>query len=358
METPCLDIFGAKERTEAAARVTPETVASVFNSCNIYPKSIIATISPQITSFDVDFENVGDIPKAKTSRVKTIMEAAFHSAVTYESSPTCHLRLKISNLRRKTVYLEECIEKIKNPSNRQIKAFIGIDTNNRPIALDITAAPHVLIAGTTGCGKSTLLNSILCSLLINYSPNELQLLLLDPKQVELSAYSGVRHLVLEPVTDHFVFYLRQAWQKMEERYTTMAAQGVKDAIQTTYPQVVIVIDELADIMLSAAGAICENYLVKIAQKGRAAGFHLIIATQNPISKVVTSLLKANLPCVIGMKTNDQTKSNVILGHKGAEALTGKGDAFLKLPSQVEEIRFQSAYTSNTDIRSITDFWRK
>lgn len=231
-------------------------------------------------------------------------------------------------------------------------AALGIDEQGIPVYIDIARMPHMLIAGATGSGKSVALDAILCSLLYCASPSQVQFVLIDPKRVELGAYAGLPHLARPIVTDtaEAIRTLQQAEAAMDSRYKAM--QRGKEI----GPRMVIVIDELADLMLTSRKSV-EHSIVRIAQLGRAAGIHLILATQKPLVSVVTGLIQANTPCKLALQTASTGDSVRILGHKGAEKLLGRGDALLKLPDRVQEIRLQCAYTAPEDIAAIVQYWR-
>ena len=231
-------------------------------------------------------------------------------------------------------------------------AALGIDHDGTPVYIDVARMPHMLIAGATGSGKSVALDAILCSMLYCASPSQVQFVLIDPKRVELGAYAGLPHLARPIVTDTSaaIQTLKQIENAMDSRYIAME-RGREPG-----PRIVIVIDELADLMLTSRKTV-EHSIVRIAQLGRAAGIHLILATQKPLVSVVTGLIQANTPCKLALQTASTGDSVRILGHKGAESLLGRGDALLKLPDRVQEIRLQCAYTSDQDIAAIVNYWK-
>lgn len=231
-------------------------------------------------------------------------------------------------------------------------AALGIDEDGTPVYIDLARMPHTLIAGATGSGKSVALDAILCSLLYCASPSQMQLVLIDPKRVELGAYAGLPHLAKPIITDtaDAIYTLKQVENAMDARYKAV------ERGKPIGPRMVIVIDELADLMLTSRKAV-EHSIVRIAQLGRAAGMHLILATQKPLVSVVTGLIQANTPCKLALQTASTSDSVRILGHKGAEKLLGRGDALLKLPDRVQEIRLQCAYTHPADIAAIVNYWK-
>jgi DNA segregation ATPase FtsK/SpoIIIE, S-DNA-T family len=231
-------------------------------------------------------------------------------------------------------------------------AALGIDEQGIPVYIDIARMPHMLIAGATGSGKSVALDAILCSMLYCAAPTQVQFVLIDPKRVELGAYAGLPHLAKPIITStpEAIQTLQQLECAMDNRYKAL------ERGKAIGPRMVIVIDELADLMLTSRKAV-EHSIVRIAQLGRAAGIHLILATQKPLVSVVTGLIQANTPCKLALQTASTGDSVRILGHKGAEKLLGRGDALLKLPDRVGEIRLQCAYTSESDIAAIVNYWK-
>jgi S-DNA-T family DNA segregation ATPase FtsK/SpoIIIE len=232
---------------------------------------------------------------------------------------------------------------------------LGVNTQNSPVWIDLYSAPHLLIAGETGAGKSVLVNSIICSVLLKNSPETARFVMIDPKQVEFTAYKNLPHLLRPIITSPraAVAALESLCDTMEERYTRAAARGLKYSPETP---IICIIDELADLMITSRAAV-EKYIVRIAQKGRAARIHLIIATQSPRASVITGLIKANMPTKIALTCSNIRESMVILDHGGAEKLTGRGDCILKTPLTPDEIRIQAAYTPEKDIENIVAYWK-
>ncbi len=223
--------------------------------------------------------------------------------------------------------------------------------------------PHLLIAGATGSGKSICINSFLSSLLFRASPSELRLILVDPKRVELTAYNEVPHLltpvIIEP--EKVVSALKWAVNLMEKRYKQLSEVGVKNIAQynelaglAAMPNVVIVVDEMADVMLFAPGEV-EETITRIAQMARAVGIHLILATQRPSVDVITGLIKANIPARIAFNVSSMTDSRVILDSPGAEKLLGKGDMLYLPPDKAKPIRVQGTFVSSQETKNLIDF---
>jgi S-DNA-T family DNA segregation ATPase FtsK/SpoIIIE len=244
---------------------------------------------------------------------------------------------------------------------------LGRDVTGETVAADLAAMPHLLIAGTTGSGKSICLNVILASLLFQSTPDALSLLLIDPKRVEMIGYNGLPHLIAPVVTDwrEAVGALRWLVGQMDDRFTRFAARGVRDraafnsrspAGEAPVPALVVIIDELADLMLTA-GEEVEPLVTRIAQLGRAAGIHLIVATQRPSTDVVTGLIKANFPARIAFAVASGIDSRVILDRTGAEALLGRGDMLFQAPDAPDPRRLQGALVTDAEIAALVAFWK-
>ena len=228
------------------------------------------------------------------------------------------------------------------------KSTVLLGYNSRQVVtLDLKTAPHVLIAGTTGSGKSVMMHSMICSLLAKNTPSTAQLVFIDPKMIEYAVYDSMpemqlyRHCITE--TDEAIAALKDLCDLMDNRYRTMKAKHQK---APDGPSVYVFVDELADLIY--ADRSCERYLVRLAQKARSADIHLILATQQPTTQTIPSILKANMPTRLSLRVAQGSDSRVILDHSGAELLKGKGDAIIKYGSSVDEVRFQGAWLSDED----------
>lgn len=241
---------------------------------------------------------------------------------------------------------------IESADGMALPCCIGTSTENEPIIIDLAKAPHLLIAGATGSGKSVCLNDILISMMGYASPSEVRFIMIDPKQVELMNYSRSMHLAMPICTTPWqaLNALRYARDEMERRYTWLAQRGFRNLEESGgMYRLVVVIDELANLILTSKKE-TETLIETIAAKGRAAGVHLIVATQNPTVKVITGRIKANIPTRIAFATASITDSRVILDYGGAEKLTGAGDGLFKAPNSIALQRFQSPYLSDEEIR--------
>jgi len=274
----------------------------------------------------------------------------------------------VPNETKEAVYIKDVIASDKFKKAESKLAFaLGKDTSGDVTMGDIAKMPHVLVAGATGSGKSVCINAILTSILYKAKPSEVKLILIDPKMVELSGYNGIPHLLIPVVTDpkKAAGALDWAVNEMEARYAKFAEAGVKeikgynklmerDASGKRLPQIVIVIDELADLMMVAANDV-ETSICRIAQKARAAGMHLVIATQRPSVDVITGVIKANIPSRIAFTVSSQVDSRTILDQVGAETLLGKGDMLYFPTGEMKPQRMQGAFVSESEVENIVTF---
>lgn len=249
----------------------------------------------------------------------------------------------------------------KHPS--KLAVALGIDVAGQPVVVDIADMPHVLIAGSTGSGKSVCVNSFLCSILFRATPEEVKFILVDPKRVELTGYNDIPHLLTPVIVEpnKVVSALKWACQLMDQRYKMLAEVGVRNIHDynelsglATMPNIVIVIDELADVMLFAPAEV-EESITRIAQMARAVGIHLVLATQRPSVDVLTGLIKANVPTRIAFNVASVTDSRVILDSPGAEKLLGRGDMLYQAPDKARPTRVQGTYVSTQEAKSLIDF---
>ncbi|MBO4391886.1 MAG: DNA translocase FtsK [Clostridia bacterium] len=268
--------------------------------------------------------------------------------------------IEIPNKTTSIVYLKEIIGSEEFAANKsKIAVALGKSISGQPMVIDIAKMPHLLIAGVTGSGKSVCINSILISLLYKATPDEVKLILVDPKVVELNVYNGIPHLLIPVVTDPNKAAGALSWAvgEMLQRYKLFADKGVRDFNgynktlppgEKKLPQVVIVIDELADLMMAAKGDV-EDSICRLAQMARAAGMHLVIATQRPSADVITGLIKANIPSRIAFAVSSQINSHIILDASGAEKLIGKGDMLYSPLGEVKPIRVQGCFVSDQEV---------
>ena len=286
--------------------------------------------------------------------------------------------VEVPNIRSETVFLRSVM---KSEAWRCCKADIpialGKDVSGKPVVLDLAKAPQLLVSGATGTGKSVCINSLIMSLLFKFAPDELKFILIDPKVIEFEEYRNLPHLLAPLINDSAKVPVALRWvaNEMDRRYGVMKKAHVRklsefnrrppdpapmldddgNELPPKMPYLVVVIDELADLMMTEASADVETYITRIAQKGRAAGIHLVIATQRPSANTITGVIKANLPTRICLQVRAGADSRVVLDSRGAEKLLGKGDMLLMQPSDMTIERVQGAFVSDSDIHKIVEF---
>ncbi len=261
-------------------------------------------------------------------------------------------------------------EMLSSPAMQSSKSktivSLGLDVSGQAVVADISKMPHLLIAGTTGSGKSVLINTIISSILFRSSPEEVKFIMVDPKRVELTPYSDIPHLLTPVITDvgKVVNALKWAVVEMERRYRLFQEMGVKNIAgyneQSGFqamPYIIIIIDEMADIMMSKNANEVEEHIVRLAQMARAVGIHLVLATQRPSVNVLTGLIKANIPARIAFQVTSMIDSRVIIDTPGAEKLLGKGDMLFVPPDIAKPKRIQGAFVSDKEIKSLITFIR-
>ena len=272
--------------------------------------------------------------------------------------------IELPNSSRENVYLSEILD-ISDFKKKDIKLPIALGKNisGEPIVRDLTSMPHLLIAGTTGSGKSVCINTIILSLLYRHNPDRCKFILIDPKMLELSTYEGVPHLLCPVITEAKKAASVLGWvvKEMESRYRLMTKEGVRNIDgynlkhKLPMPYIVVVVDEMSDLML-VAGKEIENYIQKLSQMARAAGIHIIMATQRPSVDVITGTIKANFPTRISFQVTSKIDSRTILGEQGAEQLLGKGD-MLFMSSANKVVRIHAPYVSENEIEKINNYLR-
>ena len=272
--------------------------------------------------------------------------------------------IELPKISRENVYLSEILND-NNFKKREIKLPIALGKNisGVPVIGDLTSMPHLLIAGTTGSGKSVCINTIILSLLYRHTPDKCKFILIDPKMLELSTYEGVPHLLCPVITEAKKAASVLGWvvKEMESRYRLMTREGVRniDGYNSKHklpmPYIVVVVDEMSDLML-VAGKEIENYIQKLSQMARAAGIHIIMATQRPSVDVITGTIKANFPTRISFQVSSKIDSRTILGEQGAEQLLGKGD-MLYMSSANKILRIHAPFVSDNEIEGINNFLR-
>ncbi len=272
--------------------------------------------------------------------------------------------IELPNVQRENVYLSEILNNSDfKKKDTKLPIALGKNISGEPIVRDLTSMPHLLIAGTTGSGKSVCINTIILSLLYRHHPDKCKFILIDPKMLELSTYEGVPHLLCPVITEAKKAASVLGWvvKEMESRYRLMTKEGVRNIDgynlkhKLPMPYIVVVVDEMSDLML-VAGKEIENYIQKLSQMARAAGIHIIMATQRPSVDVITGTIKANFPTRISFQVTSKIDSRTILGEQGAEQLLGKGD-MLFMSSANKVVRIHAPYVSENEIEKINNYLR-
>lgn len=344
-----------------------ELLNQTLQNFNVGAKVVNVTQGPAVTRFEVQPE-----PGVKVNKVTNLSDDIKLSLAARDIRieapiPGKHtIGIEVPNQKSRPVFISEIIQsEIFEQSSSPLTAVLGLDISGKPIVTDLKKMPHGLIAGATGSGKSVCINSILVSLLYKASPEELKLLLIDPKMVELAPYNRIPHLVSPVITDvkAATAALKWAVEEMERRYELFAHTGVRDinrfnemAVQheryaDKLPFIVIVIDELADLMMMSPADV-EEAICRIAQKARACGIHLIIATQRPSVDVITGLIKANVPTRIAFSVSSQIDSRTIIDIGGAEKLLGRGDMLFLENGSSKPVRLQGTFVSDEEIDAV------
>ena len=362
---------------EAELRESSACLLDTLDSFNIEAQIIGIVRGPSVTRFELT------IPRGiKISRITALSDdiALSLGAANVRIAPIpdkVAVGIEVPNKTVNTVFIRECIGSPAFANAKSRLSFaVGKDITGKPVIGDIAKMPHMLIAGTTGSGKSVCINSMLISLLYKSTPEEVRLIMVDPKMVELGNYNGIPHLLIPVVTDpkKAAGALNWAVGEMERRYKLFADHQVRNLVgyndlmrsekakaeqaedghpeqYQVLPQIVIVIDELADLMMVAAKEV-ENSICRIAQKARAAGMHLVVATQRPSADVITGIMKANIPSRIAFAVASQIESRIILDTTGAEKLIGKGDMLYAPLGEGKPTRVQGCFISNEEIEAV------
>ena len=354
---------GAKALTEVATRLQ-----KTLYSFGVQAKVETVSVGPAITRYE--------LKPAEGVRVSKIANLADDIALNL-AAETIRIEapipgkqavgIEVPNTEKETVHFREVVESDAfQDSKSKLSVALGKDVAGNMEIADIAKMPHALIAGATGSGKSVCINTLITSIIYKAKPSEVKFVMVDPKVVELSVYNGIPHLLIPVVTDPKKAAGALAWavQEMDNRYNLFAQKGVRDLKgynamaekegTGTLPQIVIIIDELADLMMVAAKEV-EDSICRLAQKARAAGMHLIIATQRPSVDVITGIIKANIPSRIAFAVSSQVDSRTILDQVGAEKLLGKGDMLFYPSGAPKPVRVQGAFVSDEEVEKIVSF---
>ncbi|MGD9129433.1 MAG: DNA translocase FtsK [Candidatus Woesebacteria bacterium] len=355
------------EANRGDVKANADIIEGTLDSFGIKAKVAEVNYGPSVTQYALKI--------TKGTRLSKITSLATDLALAL-AAPTGQIRIEapiagrslvgieVPNFSAQYVTLKTMLQfsKMKKHASK-LAVALGINVSGKPTIVDIAQMPHLLIAGATGSGKSVAINAFMCSILFRASPNEVKFILVDPKRVELTGYNGIPHLLTPVIVEpkKVVAALKWAVNLMDKRYKQLAEVGVRNidaynelAGLAAMPNIVIVIDELADIMLFAPSEV-EESVTRIAQMARAVGIHLVLATQRPSVDVITGLIKANIPARIAFNVSSMTDSRVILDTPGAEKLLGRGDMLFIPPDQAKPSRIQGTFVADQEIRQLINF---
>jgi S-DNA-T family DNA segregation ATPase FtsK/SpoIIIE len=389
-ELPSLDLLEDAEefpydilatKAQAAAVILEKT----FKDFGLNVRVVEVDTGPVITQFELELEAGLRLSKVSALADDLAIALRVPSVRVVPSIPGKNtVGVEVPNEKQVLVRLRELIEACPDAIDKmRIPLFLGKDVSGRPLVVDLTKMPHLLIAGRTGTGKSVCLNTLILSMLMTRNPEQVKMLLIDPKMVELSPYKRVPHLMHPVITDMKKAEAVLAWavDKMEERYDLLAQVGVrhldsynklgKDAvlkklglepgseeaeqIPASMPYIVIVADEMADMMMTS-GKDVEGHIIRLAQKSRAVGIHLVLATQKPTVDVITGLIKSNLPARISFQVSSRTDSRVVLDEMGADKLLGNGDMLYLAPGTSHLTRSQGTFVGDDEVNDVIEFF--
>jgi DNA segregation ATPase FtsK/SpoIIIE, S-DNA-T family len=389
-ELPALDLLEHAEdfpyellagKAQAAAAILEKT----FKDFNLNVRVVEIDTGPVVTQFELELEAGLRLSKVAALADDLAIALRVPSVRVVPSIPGKNtVGVEVPNEKQVLVRLRELIENCSESIDKmRIPLFLGKDVSGRPLVVDLTKMPHLLIAGRTGTGKSVCLNTLILSMLMTRNPDQVKMLLIDPKMVELSPYKRVPHLMHPVITDMKKAEAVLAWavDKMEERYDLLAQVGVRhldsynklgkakvlaklgieedseeaERIPESMPYIVIIADEMADMMMTS-GKDVEGHIIRLAQKSRAVGIHLVLATQKPTVDVITGLIKSNLPARIAFQVSSRTDSRVVLDEMGADRLLGNGDMLYLAPGTSNLTRAQGTYVGDDEINNVIEFY--
>jgi S-DNA-T family DNA segregation ATPase FtsK/SpoIIIE len=355
-----------------------ESIVQKLANFGIQSTIVDASIGPAVTQYELrvaDSVRVNKVVGFESDLAAALKAVSVRVVAPIPGKDT--IGIEVPNPAREKVFMRDLLEQFGRAEDLAIPLFLGKDVTGQPIVEDLARMPHLLIAGTTGSGKSVCINTILLSVLMTRTPQQVKLILVDPKMVELQAYKRVPHLCCDVVTNmkKAPGVLQWAVDEMENRYALLSAAGVNhirnynrlgqqeltkrlqrevDPERVQLPYIVVVIDEFADLMNVAANEV-EEMIQRLAQKSRAVGMHVILATQRPSSEVITGIIKANLPCQIAFKVNRKIDSRVILDANGAEKLLGYGDMLYMPPGGAALLRAQGTFVADDELQAVVRF---
>ncbi|MFP3937990.1 MAG: DNA translocase FtsK [Phycisphaerae bacterium] len=388
---PSMDLLvepegGYIESQEAAARQNRVVLQKTLQEFNVDARVVGHSTGPVITMFEVELSpgvKVAQISNLAADIARALAVPGVRVVSPLPGKDT--VGIEVPNLDKEIVRIKELMTASTGSSKKlHLPLYLGKDAGGAPLVADLAGMPHLLIAGTTGSGKSVCINTIITSLLMTRTPEQVRFILIDPKMVELAAYENLPHLLCPLVTDmrKATDILEWAATKMDERYELLREAGCRNIVEFNrltdeqweqrfpvdteeerkriprrLPYYVIIVDELADVIMTSSKEV-EGFIIRIAQKARAVGIHLILATQRPSVNVVTGLIKSNMPCRISFRVATRQESRIVLDQNGAEILLGEGDMLFLQPGTSNLVRSQGAYVEESEIRGIVSELRK
>ncbi len=374
-----------KESIELLCREKAYILEQTLNEFRLEVQVVAIETGPVITVFELKLApgiKVSQIASLANDMARALKAPAVRVVAPLPGKNT--IGIEVPNIDKEKVRLRDVLESFgRRAEGHAIPLYLGKDASGQPLVSDLARMPHLLIAGTTGSGKSVCVSSIIMSILMTRTPDEVQLILVDPKVVELAMYKDIPHLMCPIVTEmpKAEAILDWAATKMDERYALLAEAGVKDLrgynrlgraelqlrlkaddqemdrIPVYLPHLIIMIDELADLMMTSAKEV-EFYLCRLAQKSRAVGIHLIVSTQRPQANVVTGLIKSNLPCRIAFRVASRLDSRIVLDQNGGEVLMGQGDMLFLPPGSSKLMRAQGTFVADDELKAVVRHCRE
>jgi len=388
---PPLELLSESEHSFASVqekiiKAKASALEKLLTEFNVNARVVAADTGPVITMFELELAagvKVSQISNLSNDMARALGVGAVRVVAPLPGKHT--IGIEVPNSEKERVRVKDLMQLAgSKPRGMEIPLFLGKDSSGEALVSDLTTMPHLLIAGTTGSGKSVCINSIIAGILLTKRPDEVKLILIDPKMVEMTAFNTVPHLMSPIVTEtqRAVQILEWATVKMDERYALFAEARVKNIaeynrlgageiikrfgpdsadedakIPKKLPYIVIIIDELADLMMTAAKEI-EAYIVRLAQKSRAIGIHIVLATQRPQATVVTGLIKSNMPTRIGFRVAARLDSRIVLDQNGAEALLGQGDMLFLKPGTSDLVRAQGTFVDEMEVQRIVRYLKE
>ena len=356
---PSLDLLKNYELSNTSTEFDPTILENKLQEFGLQGQVVGVRKGPVITRYEVKLAS-----GVRLSQVRAVSEdlglalMADHIRILAPIPGTSLVGFEVANKEPSTIGLKKVLSEYTG--KEKLPMTLGVDTTGKPKIFDLAKMPHLLIAGQTGSGKSVCLNSIILSLIFTKKPEEVKLILVDPKRVEMTSYKNIPHLsqpvIVEPAEATEAF--RALTVEMERRYQVLSEAGVRNIESYNesglkMPYIVVVVDEMSDLMLTS-GKDLETLIVRLAQLARAVGIHLVLATQKPIVKVITGLIKSNMPSRIAFQVACKMDSRIIIDKSGGESLIGRGDMLMTYPGTSEPERYHGCWVSDNEIRNITN----